>query len=263
VWEKLQQRLRWTYPFLAATRRPAKTSVTALRRTAGESDEDAASRFETSSPGFGPHELPARARRLAAPRQPRDADLRVAGRGATAEQVGNAHHAFLQFVPLERTGSLADLREAAQRLREQGILTPEDEDLLDFTVLDAFWRSDLGGKIRAQAPFVHRELAFTARFSPREIAAITGQPSEAIPDDEFIVVQGVADMAVMMPTDIWLVDFKTDAVGPDTLADRIALYAPQVKLYTRALSQIYGRPVSGAWLYFLAARTAAPVEWQG
>jgi ATP-dependent exoDNAse (exonuclease V) beta subunit len=65
---------------------------------------------------------------------------------------------------------------------------------------------------------------------------------------------------VVLPGEIWLVDFKTDAAGPGDLAARVRLYAPQVKLYARALSQIYRRPVSAAWLYFLSARTAVPVE---
>jgi len=128
-------------------------------------------------------------------------------------------------------------------------------------MLAAFWQSDLGRKVRAQAQFVHRELAFTARFSPKEIAALTGELPEPALEGEFIVVQGVADLAVVLPSEIWLVDFKTDAVEAAALAERARLYAPQLKLYARALSQIYRRPVSAAWLYFLTAQTAAPLQW--
>jgi len=259
VWEKLQQRLLWIYPFLAATRRPAKTSVTTLRRAAQERDEEAVSLFGTQAPGFGPDESPAQAQGPAARRQARKPGLRAAKVGADAAQSGNAHHAFLQLVPLESAGSLLELQQAAQRLQEEGLLTQEDANLLDFKILAAFWQSDLGRKVRAQAQFVHRELAFTARFSPKEIAAITGEPFEPALEGEFIVVQGVADLAVVLPGEIWLVDFKTDAVEAEALAERARLYAPQVKLYARALSQIYRRPVSAAWLYFLTAQTAAPV----
>ncbi len=83
VWERLQQRLRWTYPFLAATRKPAKTSVTSLRRAAQDRDEEAVSLFGMQAPGFGPDESPAQAQGPAARRQARKLGLRVA-RGAPA-----------------------------------------------------------------------------------------------------------------------------------------------------------------------------------
>ena len=68
------------------------------------------------------------------------------------------------------------------------------------------------------------------------------------------MVQGVADLVVLLPEEIWLVDFKTDAVRPDELPEKKRLYAPQLKLYTQALGKIYSRPVTARWLHFLAAR---------
>ena len=76
----------------------------------------------------------------------------------------------------------------------------------------AFWNSEPGRKIRAQAANVRRELAFTARFSPAELAAITGTKSAPGLKDEFVVVQGVADLVVLLPKEIWLADFKTDEI---------------------------------------------------
>jgi ATP-dependent helicase/nuclease subunit A len=260
AWERLQQRLLWTYPFLAATRRPAKTSVTTLRRAAQEQDEEAVSLFGMQAPALGLDESAAQTQGPAARRQARKLGPRIARRGAGAAHAGSVHHTFLELVPLESAGSLPELQQAARRLQEEGLLTEEDANLLDFKALAAFWQSDLGRKVRAQAQFVRRELAFTARFTPKEIAAITGEPSEPALEGEFIVVQGVADLAVVLPGEVWLVDFKTDAVEADALAERARLYAPQVKLYARALSQIYRRPVSAAWLYFLTAQTAAQVQ---
>jgi ATP-dependent helicase/nuclease subunit A len=74
-------------------------------------------------------------------------------------------------------------------------------------------------------------------------------------EDEFVVVQGVADLAVLLPEEIWLVDFKTDEIRKDELPDRIKAYTPQLKLYAIALEKIYSRPVTARWLHFLAART--------
>jgi ATP-dependent helicase/nuclease subunit A len=107
---------------------------------------------------------------------------------------------------------------------------------------------------------VRRELAFTARFSPAELAAITGVKSEPGLEAEFVVVQGVADLVVLLPEEIWLADFKTDAVRPAELPEKKRLYAPQLKLYRQALEKIYSRPVTERWLHFLSARRTVNVE---
>jgi ATP-dependent helicase/nuclease subunit A len=251
LWEKLQQRLSWVYPFMAATRRPAKTSVTALRRRAAvQADEEAAPLLEVRSQKS---EVRGQKRELGT-RSTQDRSR------ATGADFGSAHHVFLQLVSLERAGSVEELKREAERLERQGALTPEEVALLDFKGLAGFWQSDLGRKVQAQAQFVRRELAFTARFSPKELVRLTGEPSEPTLEEEFVVVQGVADLAVLLPQELWLIDFKTDAVGPNGLADKVKSYEPQLKLYALALSQIYRRPVSQCWLYFLTSQTAAPIK---
>jgi ATP-dependent helicase/nuclease subunit A len=97
-------------------------------------------------------------------------------------------------------------------------------------------------------------MAFTASFSPTELDAATGVKSVPGLEAEFVVVQGVADLVVLLPKEIWLVDFKTDEIRQDGLPDKMKAYAPQLKLYARALEKIYSRPVTGRWLHFLAAR---------
>jgi ATP-dependent helicase/nuclease subunit A len=72
--------------------------------------------------------------------------------------------------------------------------------------------------------------------------------------DELVVVQGVADLVVLLPGEIWLVDFKTDEIRSNGLTDKVKAYTPQLELYARALEKIYSRPVTARWLHFLAAR---------
>jgi ATP-dependent helicase/nuclease subunit A len=69
--------------------------------------------------------------------------------------------------------------------------------------------------------------------------------------DEFVVVQGIADLVVFQPEEIWLLDYKTDQVEPDRLSERIKAYTPQLAVYALALSRIYQRPVTRRWLHFL------------
>jgi ATP-dependent helicase/nuclease subunit A len=117
----------------------------------------------------------------------------------------------------------------------------------------------LGKKITAHAAEVRRELPFTARFSPVELENITGGTAEAGLENEFVVVQGVADLVVLRPQEIWLVDFKTDEVEEGGLAEKLRIYRPQLELYAAALEKIFARKVTLRALHFLAARRTVEV----
>lgn len=246
-WKHIQQRLSWKYPWAAATTQPAKTSVSALRRLAAEEQEESARLFT------GREGVLAVSGRSASHHRSLKRIIRSADAAAGA---GIAHHLFLQHVALEHTGSLATLQAEAKRLQAEAILTDDQLASLDLDGLLAFWASDLGRKFRAQASFIKRELAFTARFSPAELARLTHQPVAEGLDHEFVVVQGVADLVALLPHEIWLLDFKTDDVRPKELKERLESYRPQLLTYAAALSRIYSRPVSQSWLYFITARQA-------
>ncbi len=286
TWRQLQQRVSWQYPFAAATRQPAKTSVSGLRRLAAEADTEESAMLEVQELQGGPQNrlhqrlpeippLPLRGgegrgegvlsvvNRADPPVEPALQQPRIwPGRNLPAVDIGNAHHTFLQKVSLTEVGTAAALRAEAQRLEHAGALTAEEAAQLDFAGLAAFWDSDLGRKIREQPQSVKRELAFTARFSANELARITSGTNDPNLEEEFVVVQGVADLVVLLPQEIWLVDFKTDANSPVDLAAKAKSYEPQLGLYAHALSRIHRRPVSECWLYFLTLRKAIAVQPQ-
>jgi ATP-dependent helicase/nuclease subunit A len=239
--QRLHGVLTWQYEFADTTRRAAKSSVTALRRQAEELDDESERIFVPR--GFTP----------------------TAWRGTrtklSATETGTAHHKFLQHVTLEKADDLAALAAEARRLETAGVLTADERAALELEAVAAFWKSEPGRKIRAQTPdCVRRELAFTAKFSPAEVDAIIGQKTPPGLENEFVVVQGVADLVVMLPQEIWLVDFKTDEIKPGELTERKRHYEPQLKLYAGALSRIYSRPVTNCWLHFLAARQTANIK---
>jgi ATP-dependent helicase/nuclease subunit A len=251
--ERVRAVLVWQYPFAAATKRKAKSSVTELRRAAEELDEEAEPVFSFQ---FSAKRL---ARTLAPAAQNPHSALRTPH--LSASETGTAHHKFLQHFALGNANSIAALETEARRLEREKILSADERAVLDLDALAKFWDSLPGRKIRAQSPdSVRRELAFTARFSPAELAEITGAKAEAGLENEFVVVQGVADLVVLLPEEIWLVDFKTDQVRADELAEKAKIYAPQMKLYARALAKIYSRPVTNGWLHFLAVRKTVDVE---
>jgi len=65
---------------------------------------------------------------------------------------------------------------------------------------------------------------------------------------------------VILTKEIWLIDFKTDAVSGRQVKERAQTYAAQMRLYARALERIYKRPVTRAALYFLTARRLEQIE---
>lgn len=140
------------------------------------------------------------------------------------------------------------------------MLSADERVALDLKMLADFWNSATGKKIREHGEFVRRELPFTAKFSPAELETILEKAPEAGLDGEFVVVQGVADMVVLLPGEIWLVDFKTDEVSPAEMPEKIKAYGPQLKLYAAALGKIYSRPVTHCWLHFLNARKTIDVK---
>src|SRR5690606_23501896 len=88
-------------------------------------------------------------------------------------------------------------------------------------------------------------------------AQLTSGPAGFAPDD-FKVIQGVIDLAVLLEDEIWIVDFKTDRLSEEEVDARAHEYRFQLRLYAHALTRIYNRPVTQAWLYFVAARLAVP-----
>ena len=227
--------LDWTYPHADATHEPAKTSVTVLRRRAAEAEDDAA------TPWFRP--------RAVARRSPGE---------LTAAQRGVAHHTFLQCVDLRCDATALSLRNEAARLVEDGLLTERDAAALDFAALLAFWESSVGQLVRANAARVQREVPFTARFTVAELKqmgllrpADTSTPLHTTPE-EFLIVQGVADLVVFRDEEIWLLDYKTDALAEAEVAAKTRDYGPQLTLYALALERIHQKRVTRTWLHFLA-----------
>jgi ATP-dependent helicase/nuclease subunit A len=176
----------------------------------------------------------------------------------TAAEIGVAHHTFLEFADPQLLATVEGVRAEAGRLVKSGSLTETEAAHLDPDALAHFWSSQLGQRIRS-AQDVRRELPFTARFDCSELTTL-GLATGEVPAGEFIVIQGVADLAVLLKNEIWLVDFKTDDVSGQAVNERAEQYRPQLAAYAAALERIYpGRRVTRRCLHFLSARQTVQV----
>jgi ATP-dependent helicase/nuclease subunit A len=239
---KLRERLLWQYPHAAAAREPAVKRVSELVRGAA-AGEETQSLFPDSS--------------LAALKPVARAVARKS-KLAPAE-TGSAHHRFLELVSLEHVTRLDDLKAEAKDLQASGWLTGPELNALDLEGILDFWTSETGRKILSQLSCVQREIPFTARFTPDDLAALGLCANASDLAGEYFVARGKADLAVLLPEEIWLLDFKTDRLKEPALTESIQRYSRQLKLYALGLCRIYRRPVTARWLHFLSLRHTVAV----
>lgn len=244
--DSLIERITWSYPHMDASRESAKASVTAIRR---QFDENAA---EEALPLFRQ-----RAKRVDASEPV--AEARTGSSRLTAAAIGNAHHAFLQHVSLDKTDSEENLQSEVERLIQLRALNREEAAALDLAALLSFWNSEMGAGIRERSESVRRELPFTARFSREEIQSLLTDAGSIEADDEFVVVQGVVDLAILGDDTIEILDFKTDRMRESDLDRKQTIYGPQLKMYAAALHKIYGKHVTCASLHFLSLNRTVEV----
>ncbi|MGV3771556.1 MAG: 3'-5' exonuclease, partial [Verrucomicrobiales bacterium] len=228
----LLEKFAFTYPHDAATRQQAKSTVTRLRRGLEE-----ASTEESKVSHFARPEWPGTARKS----------------NKAGTEIGKAYHTVLEHTPIEALSDEKQVRQCIGKLTEIGILTEDQASHIQPEKLTEFWQSDIGGEIQKNAPYIKRELPFTARFTCADLKAF--EPASdalvALPDDEFIIVQGAVDLAVILPREIWLIDFKSDYVAEGEEITKVEQYTPQLNLYALALEKVYNRPVSRKWLRLL------------
>jgi ATP-dependent helicase/nuclease subunit A len=253
----LAELLTWRYEFGPATQLPGKMSVTALRRRAAAEEEELARAFPflTQGSDFARSSEP----KSPGPSQtPERLPAETPG-GLSPAETGTAYHRFLECADLARVGSPMEIRQQARSLVEEGRLTEAEAAVLDVDVIAGFWNSTVGRQIRDQGNQVERELPFTMRLDHAQAMRLHLPPSLQPPPEEFLLVQGIVDLAVVGPDEIWILDYKTDRVSPEDLPSHAALYVPQLRLYAQALTAIYRRPVSRLWLHFLVLNRTVEV----
>lgn len=130
-------------------------------------------------------------------------------------------------------------------------LTQEQVDALYDNGILAFFQSDVG-KMLLQAKEIRREFKFSVLVDASRYYENSC--------DEKLMLQGVVDCIVFTDDGLWVLDYKTDAVNADAVAERAKSYEPQLTAYSEALSKIYNQPVVKKILYFLSADTAVEIE---
>lgn len=168
------------------------------------------------------------------------------GEEITGARLGTLIHSVMEHVVC--TGG--DAVQAAERMLGNKLLTKQEHSavLKNREWIDGFLKTPLYVRLR-NAKRVLREQPFNLEV---EADSIGYEGSGTM------LVQGILDLAFL--EDGWvLVDYKTDRVTKETLAQTAQGYAVQLALYARALAEITGIPVKERYLYFLRMQECVKV----
>jgi ATP-dependent helicase/nuclease subunit A len=236
---RIVESLTAAYPHAAASHLEAARSVTDWSKTRRAAPAGYAS--TTAAVAFAPT--------LATPRCLQDR------RDLSAAEVGSATHVVLQHLDFARPCVEEDLAEQMNALVTRRLLTPAQARHVDLAAIEWLMGTELGGRLRAEAGSLRRELDFYLAVPPAAFAA------EVVSGDlgDQVMVRGRVDALLVAKEGLTVIDYKTDRVTPDRLAERAAFYRGQVTHYRDALARITGRPVVAVHLVFLAARQIVSV----
>ena len=222
--EQLRAGFAWQYPAAALAGVPAKVSVTSIVHKAEQTTLE--------RPGF------------------------LSKDGLTAAEMGTALHAFLEhadFAALAEAKAAGTLDEAigAERDRQAAaqLTAPEIAAKLDAVRIRRFVQSEAFAKICA-AQQVLRELAFITALPAAEVLAAQGSTAPDTAPEAQVLVQGIADLVLVYPDHLELLDYKTDR--RKTAADFVRAYKPQLDLYALAVGKRFApKPVTYKGIYSL------------
>lgn len=210
MYERMRERIAYSYPFQKALGIPAKVAASKLAAEQGGSRE-----LTLSRPAW------------------------MGEKGMTPAERGTALHEFMQFADFR--AAARDPQRELRRLVDSAYLTPEQAEAVDLERVKAFVDSALGQRVLA-SPQAERERRFTA-----VIPASLAEPGREGTEGETVILQGAVDCTFTEGGKLYIIDFKTDRVkAMDELWER---YAPQIRLYAAAMEEITGMETGGLILY--------------
>ncbi|REK77414.1 helicase-exonuclease AddAB subunit AddA [Paenibacillus paeoniae] len=247
---ELRARLEWTYPYVAAERVAAKTSVTEMKRLNAEPMGDANSLETIQEAAYGLTE-PVEAEPTEGGSSSGAYTLRLRRpsfmeeKSLTAAEKGSVHHLLMQHVPVTGTIDKGVIEETLSAMVVKRLLTERQASVIDVTAILAFYTSEIGRRL-ALADWVRREVPFSCMFPA---SRVYGKRDAGL-DDESILIQGVIDCLFEDKNGITLLDYKTDRIYMSNWEQAAERHRFQLELYAEATEAVLKRKVDELYLYF-------------
>lgn len=216
--------LKWEYPCGAAVGKPAKLSVSEIKRRLELVEREEAEVMFVPKPST----VHARPR-----------FLQAASR-LTPVEYGVLLHTVMQHIALQGDFSEQAIIEQTAALEARDILPAGQAAEVDAGLISAFFATPLGARL-VNAREVWREMPFSLLLPAEKFYP------ELHGCGEQIFVQGIIDCLFAEEDGLVLIDYKTDyADCAEELADK---YAAQLSMYALAIERILGRPVKEQYIY--------------
>ena len=233
VYEKVKENIAFEYPYKLQTSLPQKVSVSRLYPDLLDENDDSTELTEDEIP-----------------LEFKDPD--AIRKESEKTKKGIATHLFMQFCDFDsvlRSG----VENERQRLYENGFMSYEDMNSVDIRTVEAFFSSDLFGRIndaKNKGALVKREYRFNIYLDAALFTSEYDKKQKL--ENEKILVQGVVDMLFENSDgSITLLDYKTDRLSDskEDIDAFISRHRTQLKYYKLAAERITGKKVSDTVLY--------------
>lgn len=231
---EIESRLKFEYPWKAASELPSKLTATEMK---GRSEVESEA-YELVISAQNSFRMPDFARRE---------------KPLTAVQRGVAHHLVLQHMDFSASDSPESIALEVERLEKHGFITPEQAKAVDPAAVYGFFVSPIGRRVLT-AESVRREFKFSLMC-----------PAEEFYDNaegEKLLLQGVVDCCIEEQGEITIIDYKTDYVNKNTIQARADYYRGQLRAYAAAMQRITGMPVRETVLYFLSCGDTVTFKYE-
>ena len=219
-----EEKFGWSYPRVWKQKMGVRISVSELKRTYEERQEESV--YWTAAAPPSPEEAQGGARR------------------------GTAFHDVISKLDLRRLRTEGQIREQLQEMAARGRISEESLDLVNIWQILRFGNSALCGRIVASEK-ICREQPFIMAYTVEEIRELAPEilPSEADDSEPArIMVQGILDCCFLEDGRWVVVDYKTDR---SLDGKRRGEYGRQLSLYADALGKISGIAVKEKVLYLV------------
>lgn len=252
VRDRVMQALSWQDQSAVLRSVPGKVSATELRRlwvaTKGRS-------------GAVRHQHRAAAERLLD-----DPVFVQSPEGPSGRRRGTAFHAVMQHIDFQATPTLPAVAEqladmARRKLVDEDLLAAlNPQDIVDFLTSDVGCRLRKAKRVWREQPFISRIDLTTGqvmRVSGEENAVSPGRPVE---NGRYVVVQGVIDVLVEEQDGWLIVDYKTDRVSAQDVAEQATEYTAQLATYIAAVKALVGSDRVDAYTFFVEPHVAVSMQ---
>lgn len=217
----IEERLNFKYPYTDRTLLPSKISITEIKRKMNSQNEESKEFFKTKA-------ISGTAKFLKEEEK------------VTAAQLGTLYHTVMEHIDFRNTESKADVSKLLEYLRDRGIITNGEKEILSEEKIFDFVKSDLFKRIKC-AEGIYTEAPFVMSIKASRL-------KEYENSDADLVVHGIIDLYFEEDGKLIIVDYKTDKVFKN-MYELVNKYKIQLELYKEALQKNTGRKVDECIIY--------------